>query len=55
MATKKAAKRRTAKRLTRSTGAKRGPKPNVLKIDGDWKEAMRRSLEKKKPPEGWPK
>jgi hypothetical protein len=32
-----------------------GPKPDLLKIEGDWKEAMKKSLEKKKPPEGWPK
>ena len=52
MATKKkAGKRRIASRA----GAKRGPKPDVLKIDGGWKEAMKRSLQKKKPPEGWPK
>jgi hypothetical protein len=33
----------------------RGPKPEVLKIDGDWQEAIKRSLEKKKPADGWPK
>jgi hypothetical protein len=32
-----------------------GPKPDVLKIKGPWQEAMRKSLQKKKPPEGWPK
>ena len=35
---------------------KRGPKPDILKIEGmDWKEAVKKSFEKKKPPEGWPK
>ncbi len=34
--------------------AKRGPKPQRLKIDGDWREVMKESLTKKKPPEGWP-
>jgi predicted nucleic acid-binding protein len=34
---------------------KRGPKPDVLKIEGDWREAIKKSLKKKKPPEGWPK
>jgi hypothetical protein len=35
---------------------KRGPKPEVLKIKGvDWKEAVKRSFEKKKPQDGWPK
>jgi hypothetical protein len=35
--------------------AKPGPKPQRLKIEGDWKEAVARSFKKKKPPEGWPK
>jgi len=35
---------------------KRGPKPEFLKIrDLDWKEAIRRSFQKKKLPDGWPK
>lgn len=33
---------------------KPGPKPDTLKIEGDWQEAMKRSLLKKKPAEGWP-
>jgi hypothetical protein len=32
-----------------------GPKPDVLKIEGDWKAAIKKSLQKKKPAEGWPK
>jgi hypothetical protein len=32
-----------------------GPKPEVLKIKGPWVDAVRKSFEKKKPPEGWPK
>jgi len=32
-----------------------GPKPAVLKIRGNWKNAVRQSLQKKKPAEGWPK
>jgi hypothetical protein len=32
-----------------------GPKPNVLKLKGSWQQAVRQSLKKKKPPEGWPK
>jgi len=51
MATKKAAKLAPAARA----GAKRGPKPDTLKIQGNWQDAMKRSLQKKKPPEGWPK
>jgi hypothetical protein len=35
---------------------KRGPKPEILKIrDLNWKEAVKRSFDKKKPPDGWPK
>jgi hypothetical protein len=33
----------------------RGPKPEVLKINGDWQDAVKKSLEKKKPATGWPK
>ena len=50
MATKKAAKRVPAAR----SGARRGPKPDVLKIRGRWQDAMKQSLQKKKPAEGWP-
>jgi len=32
-----------------------GPKPEVLKINGDWREAVKKSLAKKKPKAGWPK
>jgi hypothetical protein len=34
---------------------KTGPKPKSLKIDDDWKQAVKRALGKKRPPEGWPK
>jgi hypothetical protein len=33
----------------------RGPKPDILVIDKNWKEAVRKSFEKKPPPGGWPK
>jgi hypothetical protein len=32
-----------------------GPKPEVVKINGDWREAIKQSLAKKKPVNGWPK
>ena len=32
-----------------------GPKPEMLKIDEDWQEAVRKSLKKKRPSKGWPK
>jgi len=30
-----------------------GPKPDVLKINGDWRKAVKKSLVNNKPPEGW--
>lgn len=33
---------------------KRGPEPEVIKIDSDWREAMKKALQKK-PPTRWPK
>jgi len=36
-------------------GAKRGPKADTLKLQGGWQTAMKKSLQKKKPPDGWPK
>lgn len=35
--------------------AKTGPKPEVLKLEGDWRENIRKSFQAKKPPGGWPK
>lgn len=32
-----------------------GPAPEVLKIEGDWKEAVKKSLQKQAPAAGWPK
>jgi hypothetical protein len=32
-----------------------GPEPEVLKIEGDWKDAMRKMVSKKLPVGGWPK
>ncbi len=44
---------------TAGTGEKpktpRGPKPDLLKIKGRWQDAVKHSLQKKKPAEGWPK
>jgi hypothetical protein len=31
-----------------------GPKPEVLKVEGNWQKAIKKSLAKKKPKEGWP-
>ena len=32
-----------------------GPKPDLLKIEGDWQDALKQTLSKKKPTSGWPK
>jgi hypothetical protein len=32
-----------------------GPKPEIIKIEGDWRLAVERSLQVKKPAQGWPK
>lgn len=32
-----------------------GPKPDTLKIEGDWRDATKRALDKKRPAKGWPK
>jgi len=48
-------KKKKSAAIDRRPQAKSGPKPDVLKIEGDWKENIKKSLTKKKPPEGWPK
>lgn len=32
-----------------------GPEPEVLKIEGNWKDAIRKLISKKRPIGGWPK
>ena len=32
-----------------------GPKPDRLKLKGNWRDAVKQSLQKKEPPGGWPK
>jgi len=32
------------------TPKKRGPKPETLKIEGGWKDAMKRAMKRGKPP-----
>jgi hypothetical protein len=34
---------------------KPGPKPQYLKIQGDWQDAVKQAIQKKKPVNGWPK
>jgi len=43
------------KRKSAKPRAKPGPKAETLKVKGDWRRAIKTSLAKKKPPEGWPK
>jgi len=33
---------------------KPGPKPDHLKLEGDWGEAVKKAIRKGKPPDGWP-
>jgi len=42
------AKKKTPKKKTP------GPKAEVLKLEGNWKDAIRESLKKKRPAGGWP-
>jgi hypothetical protein len=34
---------------------KRGPKPDTLKLEGNWRNAVKKSLTKEKPVDGWPR
>lgn len=40
----------TTNKRPSSKKAKRGPKPETLKIEGDWKDAVTKALAKGKPP-----
>ncbi len=42
------------KKHQKRTESTPGPKPDILKLEGDWQENIKKSLSKKKPPEGWP-
>jgi hypothetical protein len=41
-----------AKKSTKKRPITPGPKPETLKLEGDWRDAVRKSLQKKKPTEG---
>ena len=43
------------KKKAAKTPEERGPKPDLLKLDGSWGAAIKKTLVKKKPPEGWPR
>jgi hypothetical protein len=34
---------------------KRGTKPEMLKLNGSWQAAIKKSFQKKRPAGGWPK
>ena len=43
------------KESARLKRARPGSKPDTLKIEGDWQDAVKKSIQKKKPAGGWPK
>jgi hypothetical protein len=43
------------KAIKKQKTAAPGPKPEMLKLKGNWRDALKQSLQKKKPKEGWPK
>lgn len=40
--------------MARKRSNKPGPKPDILKLEGDWEEAAKKLVRKEKPAEGWP-
>ncbi len=38
----------------KSKKGKRGPKPNRLKFDDNWENAVKKGIQKVKPKKGWP-
>ena len=43
------------KKAKKKIPAKRGPKPKLVKIEGNWEGALGQALKKKRPKAGWPK
>ncbi len=43
------------KASTEDGKSKTGPKPDRVKIDKDWEDAVGDALKKERPTEGWPK
>ena len=39
----------------RKQKAKTGPKPETLKLKGDWQALVGKALKKQRPKKGWPK
>jgi hypothetical protein len=47
--------KKSKRRASKKPKAKSGPKPDVLRLTGNWQENIKKSLTKKKPATGWPK
>ena len=45
----------TTPKKTPAKRVPRGPRPDTLKIEGKWQDAVKKSLAKKKPADGWSK
>lgn len=39
----------------KSDKRKSGPKPEKVKIEGQWEDSVEKALQKERPKEGWPK
>jgi hypothetical protein len=46
--------RKWEKVLMKRINKKRGPKPDILKIEGDWEKSVKKAINKVKPKDGWP-
>jgi hypothetical protein len=44
-----------SKTATADSKGIRGPKPEVLNLKGNWKQAIKNSFLKTRPKQGWPK
>lgn len=42
-------------KIKKQRNGKPGPEPELLKVDGGWEDAVKKSLKKKRPPKGWNK
>jgi hypothetical protein len=41
--------------MRKKQNPKPGPKPDQLKIEGNWEDAVKKAVNKEKPEGGWPK
>jgi hypothetical protein len=41
--------------MTEDTKKRTGPKPERLKLKGDWRQLIDKALKKQRPKKGWPK